>query len=198
LLLGAVLASVAGCAHEVQVLEPTDSTLEPSSAPLGLTIAVLPGAFDRSRLQPQGVLERFAEALREARLFQGVLYPVPRGVEARWEIELIASDEVFEPDSNFWKSALASALPPVAIFVKLQNDYALRLEALLLENRTVVGSYAGEARIRHRYGPYANRLEVDADGVEAAVRGAAWAALGRMAQDMPRIRQLTLGKRRTP
>jgi hypothetical protein len=198
LLMGALLGLVAGCAHEVVLLEPTGSMPEMRTTPLGLTVAVLPGAFDHSRLNPEAVLERFADALREAHLFQGVLYPVPGSVESRWEIELIASDEAFEPGSNFWKSALSSAFPPAALFVKLQNDYALRIEALLLRDRVVVGTYPGEARIRHRYGPYANRQAVNVDGIESAVVGASREALARIREDLPRIREFLRSGRRNP
>ena len=99
----------------------------------------------------------------------------------------MAVDAATEPDSNFWKSALAAALLPAAFFVKFENDYALRLEALLLQDRVIVGSYLGEARIRHRYGPYANRREADAEGVEVAVGTATRLALAALAADLDRI-----------
>jgi hypothetical protein len=188
LALGALLL-LAGCAREVLLVSPDAGSLDPPSIPVPLTVSILPGSFEKSRLRPEGVLERFADALRDARLFEGVLYPVPSGVTTRWEIELLAGDEAFEPDSNFWKSALAAALFPTAVFVKLENDYALRLEALLLQDRVVVGSYLGEARIRHRYGPYANRQAADAEGVEVAVSTATRLALGALAADLDRIEQ---------
>jgi hypothetical protein len=190
LLCTALLGVGSGCAHEVVLLDPSTEAPGQTSEPLGLTVSVLPGSFDRCRLQPKGVLERFATALREARLFQGVLYPVPRDVRTPWEIEILAADEIWEPNSNLWKAFLATALLPTALFVKLENDYTLELELLLLENRTVVGSYRGQARIRHRYGRYANRAVVDAQGVETAVRVATHAALARLEDDLERIREI--------
>ena len=200
LLLSALVALGSGCAHEVVLLEPSTPVSQateapqPPAYPLGLTVSVLPGAFDRCRLQPRGVLERFAAALREARLFQGILFPVPANVQTTWEIEIVAADSAYEPDSHLWKAFLATAILPAAFFVKLQNDYTLELEALLLENRVVVGSYRGEARIRHRYGQYANRSTIDAEGVEIAVRAATEGVLARMRADLERIRKIVLSR----
>ena len=191
-LLGALLG-LAGCSHEVVLLDPEPPAPTSGSRPLGLTVSVLPGAFDRTRLRPEGVLERFSTALREANLFQGVLYPVPRDIRTEWELELVVADEGEEPDSNFWKAAIAAALPPVALIVRLENEYTLHLEALLLRNRTVIATYVGEARVRHRYGPYANRSIADAEGMELAVRVASRAALGRLHDDLPRIGRLAFG-----
>ena len=72
--------------------------------------------------------------------------------------------------------------------IKLENDYTLELEALLLRRREVVGTYTGKARIRHRYNRYANRAEVNAAGVEAAVRRATRGVLAGLAADAERIR----------
>jgi hypothetical protein len=190
LLCAALLALCSACAHEVVVLEAPSEELERPTVPLGLTVSVLPGSFDRCRLQPRGVLERFSDSLRESRLFQGVLYPVPRDVQTDWEIELLAADEIWEPNSNVWKAFFATALLPTALFLKLENDYTLQLEVLLLQRRTVVGSYRGHAKIRHRYGRYANRAEVDAEGVETAVRVATEAALRKLGGDLERLRGL--------
>jgi hypothetical protein len=187
LLAAALLASISACGHEVLVLSPEPTATEIAPQPLGLTVGVLPGSFDRTRLQPKGILDRFAEALRDQKLFQGVMYPVPAGVTTRWELELLAADEAFEPNSNIWKSALATLLLPAVFVIKLQNDYTLHLEALLLHDREVIGTYRGEGRIRHRYGVYANRRAVDLDGVETAVRVASRAVLTELARDLPRI-----------
>lgn len=183
----ALLALLASCAHDVTLLDGSDAAGQSPGAPVGLTVAIFPGSFERCRLEPEGVVHRFAAALREARLFQGVMYPVPQGATARWEIELVASDEALEPASNRWKGAVASLLLPAAFVVKLQNDYHLRLEALLLKEGVLVGSYGGEARIRHRFGPYANRSAANAEGVELAVGTAARAVLARMSEDLGRI-----------
>ena len=116
---------------------------------------------------------------------------MPEGVRTRWEIELVASDGGEEPDSNLWKAAFAAALPPLAWLVTLESDYTLRLEALLLQNRVLVGSYVGEAHIRHRYGPYAKRGAADREGVEVAVRTASAAVLRELRGDRTRIEDLT-------
>ncbi len=189
LALGALLLLV-GCGHEVILLDPVENEGARSGEPIGITVSVFPGSFERTRLQEKGVLDRFARQLREGRVFQGVLYPVPEGVRTRWEIELVASDGGEEPDSNFWKAAFAAALPPLAWLVTLESAYALRLEALLLQNRVLVGSYVGEAHIRHRYGPYANRGAADREGVEVAVRTASAAVLRELRRDRTRIEDL--------
>ena len=150
-------------------------------------MAVRPGAFDGSRLPADAVVDRFASQLRAAGLFQGVMYPVPEGVIPTWEIELSGTDRVVEPDSNFWKSALAAALPPAALFVTLENDYTLRLEALVLKNRVLVESYAGEEPVRNRRKLYANKTRASAEGMEVAVRGASQRVLAALARDLPRL-----------
>ena len=100
LFVAALLLFGSGCAHEVIVLEPSAAGPEaaqiqdPPNSPLPLTVSVLPGSFDRCRLHPRGVLDRFAAALREAQLFQGVLFPVPADVRTEWEIEILAADSV--------------------------------------------------------------------------------------------------------
>jgi hypothetical protein len=177
----------------VVVLNPVDERTKPAE-PLGLTVSLYPGSFERTRLQEKGVLGRFARELREAEVFQAVLYPVPSGVITRWELEILATDGGDEPDSNRWKGAIAAALPPLAPFVTLENDYTLRLEALLLKDRVLVGSYVGEAHIRHRYGPYANRREADQAGVEAAVRTATRGVLQAVHADHDRIDALLRGR----
>jgi hypothetical protein len=154
-----------------------------------LTIAVVLGSFDASRLQGPGVVERFARALREADIFEGVMFPVPADAAPTWELQLAASDAALEPDSNFWKGALASALFPFAFALHLENDYTLELEALLLRRREVLASYTGTAHIRHRYQLYANRLDMTAEGFELAVAGASREILAALARDAGRMRR---------
>jgi hypothetical protein len=197
LLVAALVIFSSACAHEVIVLEPAVSAPEatpaqrPSDSPLPFTVSVLSGSFDRCRrLRERVVLERFAVALREARLFQGVLFPVPADIRPPWEIKILAADSVSEPNSNLWKAFFATLIPPTAFFLKLENDYALELEALLLENRVLVGTYRGEARIRHRYGRYANRTTVNAEGADVVLRTASEAALSHMRADLERIRKI--------
>ena len=183
-LLAVVAALCAGCSHQAIWLggEPVEVSAPGQPAPL--TVALRAGGFERSRLEPAGVLDRFEGALRGSGLFQSIMYPIPAGADPTWEIELSASDSATEPNSNFWKSALASALPPVALFVKLENDYTLRLEALLVRDRVLVKSYGGEAPTRNRYGPYANLAEVSLEGVELAVDGASRQILAALAADL--------------
>jgi hypothetical protein len=114
---------------------------------------------------------------------------VPEGAEPTWELQLAGADSAFEPDSNFWKSALASALFPLAFAVHLENDYTLELEALLVQRREVRVTYTGSARIRHRYQPYADRVAMNAEGFELAVEGATRAILAAFARDAQRLRQ---------
>lgn len=184
-----LLLVLTACAHEVVWQGEEPEAIPAAEVPAGLTMAVLPGSFDRARVTAEGVTERFARALREARLFQGVMYPVPPGVSPRWEIELVARDTVHEPDSNFWKAALASALPPLALVLTLENDYTLELEALVLYERELVASYRGTAPIRHRYQQYANRQAADLQGIELAVTRATEIILAAIARDVERLMQ---------
>lgn len=184
-----LVSALCGCGHEALWLGPEPGPVTPVGHPAPLIVALRPGGFEASRLESEGVVRRFEAALRDARLFQAILFPVPPGVDPTWEIELSASDTASEPDSNFWKSALAT-LPPVAPFVKLESDYTLRLEALLVRNRVVVGSYVGEAPIRYRWGPYANRAMASLEGMELAVGGASRAILSAIAADLDRLAEV--------
>ena len=160
---------VGGCAHEVIRLDPDVGQFQAPHPPIALTIALQLGPFEDARLSGEGVLDHFAEDLRQAGLFQGVMYPVPAGEKPVWEIELAGHDSAHEPNSNFWKSALASALFPLAPFIYLQNDYTLELEALLLKNRELVRSYRATSSIRHRYKAYANKTDMALEGFAAVV-----------------------------
>lgn len=176
-----------GCSYEAVWLGPEPPQVSGPPDPAPLTVGLRPGGFDRSRLKPGGVLARFREELRRAALFQGLMYPIPAGADPTWTLELSAADGAFEPDANFWKGALASALPPAALFVRLENDYKLRLEALMVRERLVVATYVGEATIRNRYGTYANRTLVDAAGTELAVGGASRQILAALSGDLDRL-----------
>jgi hypothetical protein len=157
--------------------------------PLPITVAVVLGPFDETRVRGDAVVQRFAKSLREHDLFQGVMFPVPPGASPSFELQLAATDSAVEPDSNFWKSFFASVLFPFAWAFWLENDYTLELEALLLRRREVIGTYPATAPIRLRYQPYANKLLMDADGVEAAVGGASQSILAALARDAKRLRQ---------
>jgi len=186
----ASLAVWVACSHEVIPITKVPPLAVPAATTIPLTVAVGEGSFERSRLNGEGVVLLFAEELRESGIFAGVMHPVPPGASPRWEIELLAADSGVEPDSNFWKSAIASGLPPFAFFIWLQNDYTLELEALLLDRRELVRSYRGRASIRHRYQQYANRAEVEAEGVELLVRSATRLILDALARDLPGLEQL--------
>jgi hypothetical protein len=184
----ALAALLAACSHEAVWLGDTQPAwAPPEAAPAGLTMAVVPGSFERSRADAGGIIDRFAGALRDARLFQGVMYPVPAGVEPTWKLRLSGSDSAFEPNSNFWKSALAHALLPLAFFVTLENDYTLELEALVIKDGALFRSYTGQAVIRNRYQIQAPRQNVDAEGMELAVGGATRAILAQIAGDLPEL-----------
>ena len=189
---GAVLAIIlwTGCAHEVVRLNPEMLRVETPAAPIPLTVAVVSGSFDKTRLHPQGIVEYFVRELRAAKLFEGVLYPIPPGENPIWQIELAGSDSAVEPNSNFWRSALVTALPPLAAVFSLQNDYTLNLEALLLQRRKLVRDYQARATIRHRYQYYADRTKMEAEGVEVVVGAATSKILNAIAQDTPRLEKL--------
>jgi hypothetical protein len=182
-----LLAAIAACAHEVVWQGDEPDAIPVAAEPAALTMAVGPGSFEKARLTAAGVTERFARTLRDAGLFQGVMYPVPPGVSPTWEIELTGRDSIHEPDSNFWKAALAAALPPLALVLTLENDYTLELEALVLYERELVVSYRGTAPIRHRYQRYADRRMVDLEGVELAVARATEMILAALARDLERL-----------
>jgi hypothetical protein len=176
-----------GCAHEVVWLGDPAPELESPLVRSPLTVGVVAGEFSKSRLDPRGVLDRFASDLRSAALFEGIMYPVPPGVEPTWEIRLTASDSAVEPTANLWWSALASAVPPAALFVTLRSEYTLELEALVVRERTLVTTYRAQAAIQNRWQPYANTAEAGANGVQVAVSGATREILAALSRDLPRL-----------
>ena len=191
--LAALLALGTACAHQTLRIGPEPPAIVAPATPAPFTLGIGVASFDRTRLEGDAVAERFVRALRNARLVQAVMYPVPAGADPVWELELTGRDEATEPDSNFWKSALAAGLVPLAPFMTLENDYTLRLEALVLRRRQLVGSYAGEARIQHRYGPYANKAKMGADGFELAVREATRALLADLSAHLPDLLEADRG-----
>lgn len=182
-----LLAPLLGCAHEVIEISAPEPLVSAAAVPLALTVAVREGSFERSRLNPEGVMRYFADELREAHVFQGVIHPVPAGISPAWELELAAVDGGSEPDSNFYKAALASALLPLAFFIWLENDYTLELEVLLLRERELVATYRAETTIRHRYQLNANRRAMRAEGLEQLARSATLGLLAEIAADAERI-----------
>ncbi len=181
------LLALCGCAYQVIPLGDEPPAITPPEAPLSLTVAVREGSFDNSQLNPNGILDFFAEELREARLFEGVMYPIPPGVHATWELEIAASDSGVEPDSNFWKSFLAYALPPLSLGIYLQNDYTLELQALLLRDRHLVETYRSRATIRHRYQTNAPRAKMQAEALDLLARRATRQILAEVAADADRL-----------
>lgn len=194
LLVAALL--VLGCAHEVVWIGDQPAPTEPPAEPLPVTVAVGVRSFEAKGLAEGGVVQRFARGLRAARLFQGVMYPVPAGAQPQWDLQLLASDTASEPDSNRWKAALASALPPLAFVVWLESEYQLELEVLLLRDREIIRSYSVVAHIRHRYQTYADKRQMDLDGKEVVVGGATRDLLVAIARDLPSLSEEL--KRRHP
>ncbi len=178
------------CSHEVVRLQDAPSIPAPPESPLPMTVAVSLGSFERALLVNGVALTTlYARQLRESGLFEGVMFPVPVGAEPRWELELSGWDSASEPNSNFWKGLLAT-LPPLALFIRFQNDYTLQLEALLLDDREIIASYMGEASIRHRYKKYANRVDMNIEALEVTVRDAAGRIVEALVRDLPRLEEL--------
>lgn len=183
-----VAAPLAACSHDVLWVGESPPVLPKSESRVPLTVGVAFGSFEDTRVQGDAVVERFAAALREAELFQAVMFPIPPGVYPGWELRLAGSDGAFEPNSNFWKAAVAAALIPLASVIYLENDYTLELEALLVHGREVVATYPASAHVRLRYQLWANKLEVDRDALELAVSGATRQILSELSRDAERLR----------
>ncbi len=190
-ILGSLLlaTSLGGCAYQVIPMSETPPAFAPPETPLYLTIAVREGSFEKSALNPNGILEYFANELRDARLFQGVIHPTPPDVTPIWELEIAASDGGIEPNSNFWKGFVSNVLPPLLFVTYLQNDYTLELQALLLRNRELVETYRAESVIRHRYQAYANKQQMQAEALDLLARRATREILGKIAADAARLRR---------
>ena len=170
------LSLATGCAHHTVFVEDgveialdakTHDGGSPTRDPLPLTVAVAVRSFEAERLREPVFVQRLSARLRDASVFQGVMYPIPPGVEPIWELQLLVKDGGAEPDSNFWKGAIATALPPAAFFVWFQNDYRLETQALLVRNREVVRSYETRGVIRHRYQQYADKSAISSQGLDA-------------------------------
>jgi hypothetical protein len=182
------LALSSACAHQVIELGDPPAPIVAPAAPLGFTVTVGAGSFDASRLSPEGVALHFADGLRAARLFAGVIHPAPRGFDPVWEIELSARDGGHEPDSNFWKALVGNALPPLLLFVHLENDYELELTALLLHRREIVSTYRARSAIRHRYQAYADRAAMEREALASLARRTSQAIQAELAADLERLR----------
>ncbi len=198
-LIALLTAATLGCSHEVIPFDEAKLPREPLAEPIGLTVAVAPGSFEGSRVNPAGIVDLFARKLKEERIFRGVIFPVPAGARPTWELELSGSDRVVESDANGWKAFLSTVVFPLTLFVRFENDYTLELQALLLHRREVVQTYRATATIRHRYQRYANRATMDAEGIEIVVSVATWAILSAIARDAEKLERLndTLSRRPT-
>ena len=159
----------------------------PPPEPLGLTVGLSVQSFAAGRITEAGLLDRLNDDLRQARLFQGVMYPIPADFEPIWELRLLVRDEVAEADANFWKSALARVLFPLAFVTYFDTDYTLTLEALLTRNGEVVGSYASTSPIQYRFQVNTNVPQMETEGLELIMRRASTALIAEIARDAERI-----------
>jgi hypothetical protein len=100
----------------------------PPAQPLALAALVTPGAFTRSRVNPQGVRVRFADVLAESRVFSKVLDAAPSAGPAALELEVSGAD-FGEPDA-----------------------YSLELTVTALRERRFITSYSTKQSIRQPAG----------------------------------------------
>lgn len=178
-----------GCAHEVVWLGDEGARFGAPPEPLGMTVGLRVQSFAAGRVAETGVLSRVSDDLRDARLFQAVLYPVPPDVTPVWEIRLLVRDAVDENAANFWKSALARTIFPLGFVIWFDTDYTLNVEALLVRRGEVVGSYAAASPIRYRFQVNTNVPQMEQEGLELALRRASASILAAMARDVARIEQ---------
>ncbi|MCP4005361.1 MAG: hypothetical protein GY725_14305 [bacterium] len=183
------LAVFCSCAYQVLPMGESPPALSPPDPPLRLTVAVREGSFDQSNLNGDAIVAHFADELRQSRVFEGVMHPMPADIDPMWQLELSASDGGVEPDSNFWKGFFTQAVPPVAIFVYFQNDYTLELQALLLKNRKLVETYRARSTIRHRYQIYANKKRMQTEALDTLARTATRQVLAELKRDADRLRR---------
>ncbi len=79
-----IALATTGCSHDVLTIDEAALPRDSVERPIGLTVAIVAGSFDRSRVKPAGIVDRFARKLREERVFQGVIYPIPTGANPTW------------------------------------------------------------------------------------------------------------------
>lgn len=184
----ALLAVLPGCAGQVVWLgDPTPPLGAAPAEPLGFTVAVGVRSFEATRIAEQGVLDRFAASVKASDLFLSVMYPIPEGVDPEWELQLIVRDGATEPDSNLWRSALVSFFFPSAWFIDLSSEYTLDMQALLVRNQVVVGTYTTKGHIRYVYQAYANKPQLEQTGVETIVSRNTENLLAALTADASRI-----------
>ncbi len=160
-------------------------SLIPPATPVALTLAVDVQAFEAKRLVEQTFMDRFAQALRDAQLFVGIIYPIPDGFDPRWELRLSVRDELYDPNSNFWKAFLANAFLPFRFVFYQQEDYTLYVEARITRKDDVVGSYSSKASVRHLFQTYDPRKELAA--AELLVNRTTAELLAALSRDAARI-----------
>lgn len=185
-----VLSTALGCAYQVIPVGDPAPEFSAPSPPIPLTLAVVEGGFDNSSLDGEAITEHFASELRDTRLFQGVMHPVPGDARPLWQLEISANDAGHEPNANFWKSFLSNVLPPLLFVVHLENDYTLNLEALLLRERKLVETYRASVTIRHRYQAYAPKAQMQAEALDLLARTATRQVLSEVAADAERLKRL--------
>ncbi len=142
---------------------PAEPPIEPPAQPLGVTVSVREGSFDRSHLSPRGVLLAFEEELESARVFAAVLQWSPDASPV-WELELAASD-YGEPDA-----------------------YALELQAVLLRNRLLVATYFTKQAIRQATGQ-GTQLNIGPEQLAALGQRAIHELVRQLAADTDRLRE---------
>src|SRR5262245_51532841 len=113
-LLALALLLPSACAYEIIPLDDTPPGLLPPSDPLPFTVTIGVQSFEITRIKEAGFLQAFTDRLKEAHIFEGVIYPIPKDFETLWEVRLLAREKASEPNSNIWKSALATAVLPLA------------------------------------------------------------------------------------
>ena len=187
----ALCAAIAtGCAHEVVWLGDEPAPVAQPDVPVDLTVAVVPRSFEAEGLTERGFVERFVQELRQAGLFQGVMFPVPGGARPMWELQLLVRDELVPSPGNFWREFWANVISPAGFFIWLETTYALEFEALLTRNGEIVRSYQTRGEILNRYQTRADQVALQRDALELVVGHTVAETLARMHADLGEIRAL--------
>jgi hypothetical protein len=176
------------CAYQVVPLDETPTGTPPRIEPLPFTVALGISSFEVKQIKEEGFLQDFVGRLKDARIFEGVIFPVPEGFTTLWEVKLLARERASEPNSNLWKSALANALFPLAFFIYLESEYEFELEALLTRKREVIASYPVVGHIRYRYQRNTDRRKLDLEGIQTIVDRTSRQLLAKIVADAERIR----------
>lgn len=173
--------------------DPPPAAVIAPEVPLPLTIAVTVRSFEARRLDEKGVVDRVAGALKQSRMFQAVMYPVPEGASPLWELQILARDALEAPESNVRKAFLAEFFLPLAFFTWLETEYRFEFEALLVRRQEIVRSYASQARILNRYQVRANDLEIQQAAAELVVDHIVRELLAALRNDFAEIQAANAG-----